>query len=136
MLNTALCNRDESVLIKSVEKLPIHNVATLVKELVNLIQGKTASSLIATRWLKVVLTTHASYLMSNPDLIDMISPLLEIIQTRLSLLPMLGNLKGRLDMLNAQLSSSAETGSGTPALQPGLLVYQDIGEFFLLPPFF
>ncbi|KAJ8926553.1 hypothetical protein NQ314_021069 [Rhamnusium bicolor] len=107
ILRTVLCKREENIIKNTVKRLPITMLIPLIQELSNFIQGKTLSSRIGSLWLKHILQIHAGILMSNPELPDLLGPVLGSIESRLSLLTPLNRLKGRLDFLVSQVSCSS-----------------------------
>lgn len=76
--------------------------------------------------MKNLLQIHAGILLANPDLSDLIGPTLDSIETRLTLQAPLTVLRGRLDLLVSQLSSS-EKGKDEED-EEALLVFNDKGE--------
>lgn len=80
--------------------------------------------------MKAVLTIHAGQLLANPEITETFAPLLSLVETRLGLLAPLTKLRGRLDLLVDQISSSSETFEANRDPEESLLVYQDAGMNF------
>ncbi|KAJ1521362.1 hypothetical protein ONE63_003038 [Megalurothrips usitatus] len=127
MLHTVLLRREEDVIRNTVRKLPLQVIEPLLKELTTLLHGKTAMAQTGARWLKVVLSIHSAHLMANPSLVELLSPVIGLIETRLSVLPSLNRLSGRLELLASQLEGASGSDDNAAALdmQSSLLLYQD-----------
>ncbi|KAK3922503.1 WD repeat-containing protein 43 [Frankliniella fusca] len=127
MLQTVLLRREEDVIRNTVQRLPLQVIEPLLKELTTLLHAKTATAQIGARWLRIVLSTHAAHLMANPSLVELLAPVIGLVEFRLSLLPSLTRLSGRLDLLSSQLDGATGSDENTTPLdmQPGLLTYQD-----------
>lgn len=68
---------------------------------------------------------HASQLIANPHLIDLIGPILGTIESRLSLLSPVSRLRGRLDLLITQISNSSKEEN---EVEDALLTFKDGGN--------
>lgn len=82
------------------------------------------------KWLRIVLTIHAAHLMANPSLVELLAPVIGLVESRLSLLPALSRLSGRLELLASQLDGASVSDENASPLdmQSCLLMYQDAGE--------
>lgn len=86
-------------------------------------------SQIGCLWLKHILQVHASILMSNPELQELLGPLIGNIESRLTLLTPLHRLKGRLSLLMSQVSSNSNSSlQGINENEEPLLIFDDKGE--------
>lgn len=83
-------------------------------------------SQVAAQWLKTVLSIHAGQILADNNMGVMLGPLLGLIETRLSSLSTLCQLRGRLDLLLTQVSPSKRGSYATTDMQ-ALLVFQDQG---------
>ena len=61
-------------------------------------------------WIREILTTHTSYLMSISEAADTLSALYQCISSRLVVTKQLQQLNGRLELLMSQASNSASAG--------------------------
>lgn len=68
--------------------------------------------------------------MSNSEVRETLSPILGLVETRLSLLAPLSRLRGRLDLLVDQIQESSKRNADGD-LGESLLVYQDQGTKYL-----
>lgn len=68
--------------------------------------------------------------MANPSLVELLAPVIGLVESRLSLLPTLSRLSGRLELLASQLDGASVSDENTSPLdmQSCLLMYQDAGE--------
>lgn len=84
-------------------------------------------SQVAAQWLKAVLSIHAGQILADNNMGVMLGPLLGLVETRLSSLSTLCQLRGRLDLLLTQVTGPSKIGSCSTADMQALLVYQDQG---------
>ncbi|KAJ8920002.1 hypothetical protein NQ315_006532, partial [Exocentrus adspersus] len=127
ILRTVLYRKDDTVVRNTVKRLPVTVLIPLIQELTHFIHGKTLSSQIGCLWLKHILQVHASMLMSNPELQELLGPVLGSIESRLTLLTPLHRLKGRLSLLVSQVSGSNSNNSlqGVDENEEPLLIFDD-----------
>ncbi|KAI4471388.1 wd repeat-containing protein 43 [Holotrichia oblita] len=104
ILKSVLIRRDENVIRSTIRRLPMPVIVPLLQELTSYIQGKTAMSSTGSLWLKHLLQVHTALLLSNPQLSELLDPVLGSIQSRLLLQTPLSKLSGRLDLLMAQIN--------------------------------
>ncbi|PSN32314.1 WD repeat-containing protein 43 [Blattella germanica] len=97
ILQSVLLNKDPSLVTNTVIRLSIHCVVPLVKELVAQIQRKTLMSQIAILWLKSVIKSHSGHLLANPEVGEILSPVLGLVETRLAVLAPMSRLRGHSD---------------------------------------
>ncbi|XP_011305211.1 WD repeat-containing protein 43 [Fopius arisanus] len=125
ILMNVLYNRDETIIKNTITKLPVQAISPLVKELTNMLQGKTYPSKIAVVWLKNLLITHAAHLLSHPDIGNVLSPILGLIDAKLAIFTELSRLRGRVALITGQISHLNDQESKDIAEEGSLLVYQD-----------
>ncbi|CAF3819535.1 unnamed protein product [Rotaria magnacalcarata] len=63
-----------------------------------------SKGLIASKWLRAVLSTHTSYLMTCPDITERLGPMYELIEARTRLYPKLARLHGKLSLISSQMN--------------------------------
>ncbi|XP_075211336.1 WD repeat-containing protein 43 [Lycorma delicatula] len=124
ILRKVLLTPNENKIRSTVESLPAQAVLPLLKILVNLIQGRTFTSQVAAMWLQAVLRIHVSQLLADENCSSVIAPLMGLVESRLSCLGPLYQLKGRLNLLLDQATSSSVPRKPVIEFEP-LLVYQD-----------
>lgn len=126
ILMNVLYNKDETIIKNTISKLPVQAISPLLKELTGMLQGKTYPSKIAAMWLKNLVITHAAHLLSHPDIGDVLSPILGLIDAKLAIFSELSRLRGRVALVTGQISHLNDQESKDIA-EEGLLVYQDSG---------
>lgn len=77
-------------------------------------------------WLQTLIMTHAAHLMSRPDIVETLSPILSFIDAKLALLTAIQRLKGRVSLITGQISQANEE-HNKDIIEESLLVYQDPG---------
>lgn len=131
MLHQVLDNRDERVIENTISSLPVQAITPLLKELTVMLQGKTHPSKIAVTWLKALVLSHAGHLLSHPDIGEAVSPILGIIDGKLSILSDLSRLRGRVALVTGQIShlKNKENKEFTGENSSTFIEYKDTGEF-------
>ncbi|KAG8042146.1 hypothetical protein G9C98_000137 [Cotesia typhae] len=124
ILSSVLLIRDEQVIKNTVVNMPVQALKPLIGELVGMLQGKTFPSKIAVLWIKTLIITHAAHLLSLPDIDDLLSPVLAFIEDKLTILPELSRLRGRVALVTGQISHLNDKESNDITNQC-LLTYQD-----------
>ncbi|CAH0546158.1 unnamed protein product [Brassicogethes aeneus] len=124
ILNQVLLKRDDNIIRNTVRRLPITVVVPLVEELnTKYLKGKTNLCQIGALWLRHILQIHSGILISNPSLGELLGSSLMGIENRLSLLTPLNRLKGRINLLSSQISTTPE--SNEVDEEEALLVFDD-----------
>ncbi|XP_055906734.1 WD repeat-containing protein 43 [Eupeodes corollae] len=110
MLMSVLTRTDPKVILKTLQKLPVQYVGSLVNELTLLMQKKRVNVEISAKWLKVLAKTHSSQLMAlgSEDLLEKFGPCIGIIEHRASCLMEISKLNGRLQLLVSQIQRNKE----------------------------
>ncbi|KAL5008350.1 hypothetical protein ScPMuIL_013931 [Solemya velum] len=124
ILNNVLQNRDEMVIRKTVRQLPVQAIIPLVHELSLRMQGHAQSGQNIVKWIKTVLTVHTSYLMTFPKIVDTLSSLYQMMESRVSMFGKLSRLQGKLGLVLSQITSQGEEEEDPIANQQPLLLYQ------------
>ncbi|XP_063991127.1 WD repeat-containing protein 43 isoform X3 [Diachasmimorpha longicaudata] len=124
ILMNVLYNRDETIIKNTISKLPVQAISPLLRELTNMLQGKTYPSKIAVNWLKHLIIMHAAHLLSHPDIGDVLSPILGLIDAKLGIFTELSRLRGRVALVTGQISHLNDDESKN-ITEEGLLIYQD-----------
>uniref|UniRef100_A0A8C8YP34 WD repeat domain 43 n=1 Tax=Prolemur simus TaxID=1328070 RepID=A0A8C8YP34_PROSS len=106
MLNKVLQTRNLNLIKKTVLRMPLHAIIPLLQELTKRLQGHPNSAVLMVQWLKCVLTVHASYLSTLPDLIPQLGTLYQLMESRVKTFQKLSHLHGKLILLITQVSRS------------------------------
>ena len=127
LLETCLRVQDLRIVRATIERLSSDLAITLLKRLAERLHdrpGRAGSLLV---WVQWTLVSHGGYLSARPDAVKKLSSLHAVVQERAKSLQPLLSLKGKLDMLEAQInlrknlpkqrnSSSAEGTSRVPII--------------------
>lgn len=110
-LSHALQHKDDTVIVKcllqdnveliheTVSQLHHELSTTLLENVIDKYQNGIISNTCLVNWIKNILLSHASYIMSNSDLLNKLSPLYHTINARITTYQSLLDLSGRLDFV-------------------------------------
>ncbi|KAL8768349.1 MAG: hypothetical protein Q9209_005383 [Squamulea sp. 1 TL-2023] len=107
LLETCLHTRDKAVLRATIERLDSSLASTLLQKLAERFHSRPgrAGSLLV--WIQWTIVAHGGYLASQPGAMKTMAALHRVITERARSLPLLLSLKGKLDMLEAQMNLRA-----------------------------
>lgn len=105
--------------------MPLHAVIPLLQELTRRLQGHPNSAVLMVQWLKCVLTVHASYLSTLPDLVPQLGTLYQLMESRVKTFQKLSHLHGKLILLITQVTASEKTKGTTCPVQKAKLIYEE-----------
>ncbi|XP_037668592.1 WD repeat-containing protein 43 [Choloepus didactylus] len=125
MLNKVLQTRNLNLIKKTVLRMPLHAVIPLLQELTKRLQGHPNSAVIMVQWLKCVLTVHASYLSTLPDLVPQLGTLYQLMESRVKTFQKLSHLHGKLILLLTQVTASEKPKGTACPEQKAKLVYEE-----------
>ncbi|XP_068195566.1 WD repeat-containing protein 43 [Antennarius striatus] len=125
ILNKVLQTRKETVIKKTVARLPLPAVLPLLEELTKRLQGHPFNAVLMVRWLKAVLMHHTSYLASLPDLITQLGVLYHMIESRVKLFHKLTKLHGKLYLLMTQVATADSSNAVADVDHTAKLVYEE-----------
>ncbi|XP_041353730.1 WD repeat-containing protein 43-like [Gigantopelta aegis] len=126
ILNHVLQKTGDRLLKNTIKKLPITMIIPLMQELSRRMQGSPQSGSNTVKWIKTVLAIHTSYLITCPDIIEKLSGLYQMMDSRVSTFSKLSRLQGKLDLMLAQISTNdAEEEDASGKTEQPLLMYQD-----------
>ncbi|KAI8934968.1 hypothetical protein NX059_008634 [Plenodomus lindquistii] len=103
LLESCLRVIDVDTIYATVERLPSPLVANLLQKLAERLHKKPGRAGMLMVWVQWSLAAHGGYLASQPQLVKQLATLNKVLKERASGLQPLLSLKGRLDMLQAQL---------------------------------
>lgn len=109
--------KNESLVQKTVERLSAKYVVGLLEAIVARFERQPSRGVYLTAWLKSLLRTHTSLLMSLPHIDKKLAGLYSVIDQRLAVFKKLLKLQGRLDLVMAQVTR--QSGS-TASLAAGM----------------
>lgn len=125
MLNKVLQTRNINLIKKTVLRMPLHAVIPLLQELTKRLQGHPNSAVLMVQWLKCVLTIHASYLSTLPDLVHQLGTLYQLMESRVKSFQKLSHLHGKLILLITQVTASEKMKKMPSPQQKAKLVYEE-----------
>ncbi|CBX93492.1 hypothetical protein IAQ61_009186 [Plenodomus lingam] len=103
LLESCLRVIDVDTIYATVERLPSPLVGTLLQKLAERLHKKPGRAGMLMVWVQWSLAAHGGYLASQPQLVKQLATLNKVLKERANGLQPLLSLKGRLDMLQAQL---------------------------------
>lgn len=103
LLESCLRVIDVDTIYATVERLPSPLVGVLLQKLAERLHKKPGRAGMLMVWVQWSLAAHGGYLASQPHLVKQLATLNKVLRERASGLQPLLSLKGRLDMLQAQL---------------------------------
>ncbi|KAF2658419.1 NUC189-domain-containing protein [Lophiostoma macrostomum CBS 122681] len=103
LLDSCLRINDVDTIYATVERLPSPLVGNLLQKLAERLYRKPGRAGMLMVWVQWSLAAHGGYLASQPQLVRQLATLNKVLKERASGLQPLLSLKGRLDMLQAQL---------------------------------
>jgi U3 small nucleolar RNA-associated protein 5 len=107
LLEGCLRQRNPEVIAATVRRFPTAYVIPLLLQLIDKFQEKPVRAQEIMDWIRPVLQIHTAYLMTVPDLVKKLSNFYQAMDTRVSVLPKLLTLNGRLDIVTTQIDSRA-----------------------------
>lgn len=102
----------ERLITSTIKKLPVPTVLPFMKKLLELLQRSPSRGLQLSLWIKTLLSAHAAYLMTVPQLGASLGTLHHMLEARVSTFSRLCQLQGKLDLMIAQAALT------TPPLPP------------------
>ena len=126
---------DEVVIANTVQALPAGRVGPFLKWAVSKFGARPARGGQLIKWIRKVIDTHASFIVSQPDVLQALSDLNATIESRLSVFPKLLALAGRMDLVMGQVtviqqqraSQQGQIENGDEDEDAEFTVYNDVG---------
>ncbi|UJR31970.1 hypothetical protein I4U23_019443 [Adineta vaga] len=130
LLDQVLCCRNEKIIEKTVRALAIPVLLPLIDCLNKYLYQSADKGLIASKWLRAVLSTHTSYLMTCADITERLGPMYELIEARTRLYPKLARLHGKLSLIASQINSrnnELSSSDATICTKPSF-IFEDVSD--------
>lgn len=130
LLDQVLCCRNDKIIEKTVRALPIPVLLPLIDCLNKYLYKSADKGLIASKWLRAVLSTHTSYLMTCPEINERLGPMYELIEARTRLYPKLSRLHGKLSLIASQINNrnnELANSDATISTKPSF-VFEDVSD--------
>jgi hypothetical protein len=109
LLEEPLKVRREAVIRQTLRRLPVGLVVPLLKQLVRLLEMAPGRALELSLWLRHLLTQHSSYLMTQPQLVSLLSSFYQVLEVRSSVYSKLCRIHGKLDLMNIHEQHMADS---------------------------
>ena len=108
LLETCLSNKNEEFIQTSVKRLDSSLAVVLLERIAEKVARTPTRTASLTIWIKWVIITHGGYLVSLPNLAKSLASLHSTLANKISMLPRLLALQGRVEMLRAQMKLRRE----------------------------
>ena len=105
LLEACLTQEKPEVVHTTIQRLPTAYVIPLMLQLIAKFQNTPGRGTGLLIWIKAVLLTHTTYLMTVPDLVAQLSTFYQALDARLAVFPKLLALRGRLDLIQNQINN-------------------------------
>ncbi|KAL8803163.1 MAG: hypothetical protein Q9182_003335 [Xanthomendoza sp. 2 TL-2023] len=119
LLENCLHTRDKSIIRATIERLDSSLASTLLLKLAERFHSRPGRAGSLLLWIQWTVVAHGGYLASQPGAMKTMAALHRTITERARSLPLLLSLKGKLDMLEAQMSLRASIKARSQALKIG-----------------
>jgi U3 small nucleolar RNA-associated protein 5 len=113
LLETCFSSREDSLIKVSIQRLDSSLAVKLLERLAERMARTPVRAGELNIWIKWVMITHGAYLVTVPNLLKTLSSLHSILSERVSALPKLLALQGRLQLLSSQIELRREVAAGT-----------------------
>ncbi|MCJ1312332.1 Small subunit (SSU) processome component [Agyrium rufum] len=104
LLETCLHVKDFNMVRATIERLHPSAATTLLQKLAERLHSRPGRAGTLMVWVQWTLIAHGGYIASQPTVVKKLTQLYKVVRERASSLPSLLQLKGKLDMLEAQLN--------------------------------
>ncbi|XP_042143489.1 WD repeat-containing protein 43 [Ixodes scapularis] len=108
LLSSVLQRTDDSLVRNTVRRLPLSSVLPLLRELHKQMHCRGSGVYPYMKWTKAVISMHTSYLMTCHEASGLLTPLLELLEARTEVFDKVCRLRGRVDLIMAQVTARHE----------------------------
>jgi len=109
LLEECLSCRDPVLVTNTVRRLPATSVVPFLQQVVTRLRNKPNRTKLLCHWVRSVLTEHTNYLTTVPAAAPIISEFYKAIDQRLTLMPHLLKLQGRLQLITSHIAKSSRS---------------------------
>lgn len=117
--------KKESIMKNTIKRLPVNLTIPFLTELVHKIQAMPWRGEQLVSWIKHILSTHMAYLMTVPDLVNSLSGLYAMVESRVSIFSKLCKLQGRLDLMLSQVDSQSYNTAEDEIAGPSVVYHEE-----------
>ncbi|CAO3683811.1 unnamed protein product [Rhizopus stolonifer] len=107
LLEACLQFTKRDVIETTIRRLPTAYLIPLLQDLITRFQEKPSRAAALLVWIQSIILIHTAYLMTVPNLVTKLSNFYQALDTRLGVFPKLLALRGRLDVVQSQVSVKA-----------------------------
>ncbi|CAI8048441.1 WD repeat-containing protein 43 [Geodia barretti] len=100
LLEEALRVRRENIIRQTLRRLPLSLILPLLRQLVRLLETCPSRGLELSLWVHHLLTQHSAYLITQPQLMAVLSSFYQVLETRSSVYNKLCRIHGKLGLMN------------------------------------
>jgi U3 small nucleolar RNA-associated protein 5 len=132
LLESCLQNTDNRVIERTVQRLPSAYIMALVDNLYTRCRTTPGRTYQLSKWLRALLMTHMAYLMTLPNVVEVLAPLYQLLESRVAHHGQLLRLQGRLDVLEKQIrmrSAANNSVEDHSMLESPVVVYDENEEW-------
>ena len=104
LLESCFHEKDQSIIRATIERLESSFAATLLQRLAERLHSRPGRAGSLMVWIQWTLVAHGGYLAGQPEVMKKLSSLHQVVKDRANSLQPLLSLKGKLDMLEAQMN--------------------------------
>lgn len=109
LLEECLSCRDPVLVTNTVRRLPATSVVPFLQQVVTRLRNKPNRTKLLCHWVRSVLTEHTNYLTTVPAAAPIISEFYKAVDQRLTLMPHLLKLQGRLQLITSHIAKSSRS---------------------------
>ncbi|PJF19996.1 hypothetical protein PSACC_00172 [Paramicrosporidium saccamoebae] len=125
LLENALSNTDTDLIRSSLRRMPPTYALPLLDALVVRIQRRPMRAMQLVPWLRLLLTEHAAYLLTVPDLPSRVEPLQKLIEARTKTHRRMVMLRGRIQLMLGQVNGRGEQEDFARLMEMPVATYDD-----------
>ncbi|KAK6177405.1 hypothetical protein SNE40_015512 [Patella caerulea] len=126
LIERVLHHDNPQIILNTVKRLPVQLIVPFIKAIsIRIHSRQSGGAQILLKWLKAVLITHTSYLMTFQEIVDSLSSLYQLMEARVGMFSRLSRLQGKLDLMLSQITSQEQEEEDTSAQQTPLLLYHE-----------
>eukprot|EP00656_Telonema_subtile_P007234 TRINITY_DN13391_c0_g2_i2.p1 TRINITY_DN13391_c0_g2~~TRINITY_DN13391_c0_g2_i2.p1 ORF type:complete len:219 (-),score=69.21 TRINITY_DN13391_c0_g2_i2:62-718(-) len=120
LLEDCLSCRDPALISNTVKRLPVTSVVPFLEQVVVRMKSRPNRTKLLAHWIRAVLTEHSSYLGTVPAAGAVIAEFYETLDQRLTAMPHLLQLQGRLQLITSHINK-ASAGRSKPAASAAIV---------------
>ncbi|CAF1258986.1 unnamed protein product [Rotaria sordida] len=98
--------------------------------MIELLKKRAEKGLIASKWLRALLNTHSSHLMTYPDITERLGSMYELLESHTKIYPKLARLHGKLLLISSQINNHNKELSNNDdklSTKPSL-IFEDVSD--------